>query len=255
MTGSTLRKLALLTLGVLALVAPRSAHAFSYLICDGVPVVWVSGGQEMTFETPSFPAGSLADQRLRDAIAKWNQVIGSDFQFSVGTDADGTHDIFNDLNEVYLDSDLNAITMTVVRPRCRGLDIGLDEVDIAFNSDVAWSLEPYSYANPSGAPFNFEGTALHEFGHALGLLHEDRVLTTMNAFYPHGGPLGSGKQWIPFGDDREGARFLYPSNDLEVDIAASALKQTQPGAADVVASPSLARAGSPPRWRSAKSDE
>lgn len=141
----------------------------------------------------------------------------------------------------------DALAVTKVRSHCNwffGYHYGIDETDIAFNSNYSWSTGTYSYTNPTGSPYSFEQTALHELGHALGLIHEDRTMATMNSSYPGGGPLGHSREWDPFGDDRQGARFLYPDGTIERDLAGSPLKRTGSGTSSLVSSPSTVQKGS-----------
>ncbi|MGH9630741.1 MAG: matrixin family metalloprotease, partial [Bryobacteraceae bacterium] len=107
-----------------------------------------------------------------------------------------------------------------------------------------FSAADYDYTNPTGAPFNIEGVALHEFGHVLGLGHENDAMTTMNSVYPNSGPFGVYKEWEPFGNDRSGARFLYPDSTTGTDLAASPLKRASAGQSGLVASPDSASRGS-----------
>jgi hypothetical protein len=124
-----------------------------------------------------------------------------------------------------------------------GYQYGIDETDVAFNTSLSWSTGAFNYAN-LGSPYSFEGVALHEFGHALGLLHENRWMATMNSYYPNSGPLGYYKEWDPYGDDRGGSRYLYPDGTTETDVAGSAFKRTGTGTSGLVSSPSSAARGS-----------
>lgn len=227
---------------------PQLAHAYGYQTCSGHNIVWGSGRTTMYISTTSFPAGSSWDSRLQNAMWHWNNVKGSDFNFYVGRDTDGSHSSSNGRNEVYLDNSLSgALAVTLKRYHCYwffGYHYGIDETDIAFNNNYSWSTSSYNYGTPTGSPYNVEGVALHELGHALGLNHEDRWMATMNSYYPASGPFGYYKEWDPFGDDRLGLRFLYPDSTTETDIAASPLKRTGTGSSSLVSSPSSAARGS-----------
>lgn len=238
---------ALLALG--GLISPE-ARAYGWRTCDGNPIIWNSHWTNMYISTTSYPAGSVWDTRLQNAMWHWNNVKGSDFQFFVGRDTDGSHSHGNGVNEVYLsgpdDNDNTALAVTHSRYHCYwlfGWNYGLDETDISFNSIYAWNTGAYSYGSPTGSPYNFEGVALHELGHALGLGHEDRWLATMNSFYPNSGPLGYYKEYDPLGDDRLGARFFYPDGTTEADVAGSPLKRTGGGTSDLVTSTTVANLG------------
>ncbi|KLK90446.1 hypothetical protein AA309_25535 [Microvirga vignae] len=178
----------------------------------------------------------------------WNNVKRSAFDFFVMRDTDGTHNQWNGRSEVYLDNSLSLPTLavTIVRYHCFwffGWHYELDETDMGFNNNVTWNLNPLDYSN-LGLPFSFEGVALHELGHALGLNHEDRWLATLNSNYPAAGTMGHWREWDPTGDDREGARFMYPDRTSEVDIAGSVFTSIGGGSSALVTSPVSAARGS-----------
>lgn len=229
------------------LLAGTGAYAYYYSTCSDNKLTWDNARANMYISTTSFPAGTTWDARLQNAMWHWNNVKGSGFNFYVGRDTDGTHNNDNDVNEIYLDDTIgDALAVTHLRYHCYwlfGWRYGLDEADIEFNSDLSWSTNALDYNNLD-SPFSFEGVALHELGHSLGLLHEDTRLATMNSYYPNSGPLGYYKTWNPLGDDRQGARFLYPDRTAEVDVAASAFKSIAPGSSGLVASPYYAPRGS-----------
>lgn len=220
---------------------PFPANAYSWDECSGHKIEWNSGWTNMYISTTSFPPGSSWDVRLQNAMWHWNNVKGSYFSFYYGRDTDGTHRSGNGVNEVYLDNDMSGpLAVTRVRYHCYwffGWHYGIDETDIGFNNNVSWSTGTLNYNNLS-SPFSFEGVALHELGHALGLHHEDRWMATMNSFYPNSGTLGHWREWDPLADDREGARYLYPDAATESDIAGSVFKRTGSGSSGLVSSPS-----------------
>jgi len=236
----------ILTLLFITLMS-STAHAYYYRTCDGNKIRWNSAWTNMYISTTSFPAGSSWDSRLQNAMWHWNNVKQSGFNFYVGRDTDGSHSSSNGVNEVYLDNSLTGSTLavTLTRYHCYwlfGWHYGIDETDIGFNNNKSWSTGSLNYSN-LGSPYNFEGVALHELGHALGLLHEDRWMATMNSYYPNSGTLGQGNEWDPLADDRQGVRYLYPDGTGETDVAASAFKRTGTGSSGIVSSPASAARG------------
>lgn len=228
-------------------LAAGAADAASWRTCDGNKLRWNNSRANMYISTTSFPAGSSWDSALQNAMWHWNNVKGSGFNFYVGRDTDGSHSRTNGVNEVYFSSadTGSALAVTLTRYHCYwafGWHYGINETDIAFNTSLSWSTGKLNYSN-LGSPFSFEGVALHELGHAMGLGHEDRWMATMNSFYPNSGPFGYYKEWDPFGDDRIGARSLYPDGTTETDIAASAFRRTGTGTSSVVSSPASAARG------------
>ncbi|WP_137940072.1 matrixin family metalloprotease [Chitinivorax sp. B] len=232
---------------LLALSAP-GAMAASWQECNGNKIRWNNSWTNMYISTTSFPAGSVWDSKLQNAMWHWNNVKGAGFNFYVGRDTDGTHSNSNGVNEIYLHGSEagGALAVTFSRYHCYwlfGWHYGRDEADIAFNSNLAWSTGAFNYAN-LGSPYSFEGVSLHELGHALGLGHEDRWMSNMNSYYPNSGPLGQFKEWDPIGDDRIGVRSLYPDATAETDVAGSAFKRTGAGTSGLVSSPLSAARGS-----------
>jgi hypothetical protein len=225
-------------------------HAAQWSTCSGNNIRWGGSRADMYISTTSFPAGSIWDTDLQSAMWHWNNVKGSGFNFFVGRDSDGGHNSSNGRNEIYFDVSEtgtgSVLAVTHVRSHCYwlfGWNYGIDETDIAFNTSKSWNTGAFNYSN-LGAPISFEGVALHELGHALGLNHEDRWMATMNSIYPNGGPLGYYKEFDPNADDRVGARSLYPDGTTEIDLAGSALKRTGSGTSGLISSPlSAARGG------------
>jgi hypothetical protein len=225
-----------------------AAQAAGWLTCDGTPTKWNGYRADMYISTTSFPAGTSWDSSLQNAMWHWNNAGGTGFNFFVGRDTDGTHSSSNGVNEIYLSGTEvgSALAVTSFRYYCYwffGTQTGASEADIAFNSNYAWNTGALSYAS-LGSPYNFELVAAHELGHAMGLQHEDRWMATMNSYYPNSGTLGYYKEVDPLGDDRVGARILYPDGSGEYDVAGSAFKRTGTGTSDLVSSPTWAYRGS-----------
>lgn len=250
MTPKTLYKINYSLIQSTALVAlsVSSAHAAMWNTCGGNNIRWNSGWTNMYISTTSFPPGSSWDSALQDAMWHWNNVKGSGFNFYVGRDTDGTHSSGNGVNEIYFSSSEtgSALAVTFVRSHCYwafGYNYGLDETDMAFNTSLSWSTGSFNYGS-LGSPYSFEGVAMHELGHALGLNHEDRWMALMNSYYPNSGPLGYYKEWDPNADDRAGVRSLYGDGTTETDVAGSAFKRTGSGTSGLISSPSSAARGS-----------
>ena len=225
------------------------AQAYNYGTCGGNPIKWNEGWTNMSLLTVSMPVGSVWDSRLQNAMWHWNNVKGSSFVFYVCRDTDGSIHLATGSTRSIGIPTMSGSTLAVTSTRYHcywqnGWQFGIDETDLGFNSNRSWTTGTYNYDTPNAAPYSFEGVALHEFGHVMGLDHDDRWMATLNSFYPNSGPLGSTREWDPFSDDRLGARALYWDGTTEVDIAGSALKRTGAGTSNLVSSPAWAVRGS-----------
>jgi len=193
----------------------------------------------MYISTTSYPQGTWMDAALQRAMSKWTNVKGSSFTFHVGRDTDGTHNRYNGKNEIYTGntSEFTSTETTLAYATLDHRNGVIYESDIAFNPYVTWidfngAWCKASVAQPDNEAY-FEGIALHELGHVLGLDHENDVLATMNSKHPNAGPVGHTNIWEVHGDDRNGIRYKYPDSSHETDIVASKYFRTGQGTSDV----------------------
>ena len=176
-----------------------------------------------------------------DALARWNAVPGSGFQF-----------FFNNSNEDICDrlvAGSNAVEWAdgatcggLLGPSTLAVTVRVSTPGGVSNSDVLFNRAfPWTSADPgftTQVPNNFSSVAIHEFGHVLGLGHEDMELSIMNSSY-HPNPQRL------HADDRLGVRSRYPEPGSETDIAPSNWQKSSVGinAASLVSSPRSAVAG------------
>ncbi|MEY4089244.1 MAG: hypothetical protein RJB55_1515 [Verrucomicrobiota bacterium] len=200
---------------ILALVGaamlPVSLRAFTTI--SGSPV-WPDGNIVMHLQLGTGPV--LADGRTwntaaADTLAEWNRsLVRSRFTWV----ADSTVPIGdgNGVNNVVFRGDIfgrafgesTLAVTTVWRVGTRRT-----EADVVFNTRYTWESYRGPLKSTGGTGAEFSRVALHEFGHVLGLGHPDEagqfVSAVMNS--------RSGDVDALTADDRDGAAFLYASNE------------------------------------------
>jgi len=241
-----LSMVAALTL-IQAFVASDPLYAAQFFLCNGKPARWNNGsGTVLYYPNATFPVGSTASAALGRARDAWNvftpgslarialQPLGQS-GWSAGN---GRNDVAIDTGRV-LDWSNGALGVTVLRFQ----NCSIIESDVLFNPAVTWN----NATNPSplSATISLADVGVHELGHSLGLNHEDRVLATMNSFYPNSGPLGNLNDPDPHANDAAGMRQIYGSLGVYRDLAASAFLRTGAGTSAVIPAPRLLLRGGP----------
>lgn len=202
----------------LALLQPIHASAFST-----TGATWGGSGTTLSLNSTSFPSGNAFTTHAIGAATDWNAVTGSGFAFAVNSSNCGRSiSPFSDNCVMFVNSsDLNGALGVTSRVSFAG---NMIDADIRFARDFSWvaglNVGQFSFGNP----FSFRGVARHEFGHVLGLCHEDRRdnVVLMNSRYTAGSILPANPHW----DDRNGARSLYAVGGTERDLIAYMWKKT-----------------------------
>ena len=210
---------------VCGLLVASQAHAFRFLKCNGNPIVW-SDPFEMMQNTFSIPGGSTRADAMINAVDRWNGVIGMKNMVSMSVFGTTGKVIFtgDGQNDVAVTAPVNiggnnGLTL-MIRSWCV-LSSSWSEADVFVASPLSFGPVPEnSLTSTSG-----RSTFLHEFGHAHGLLHQQRA-NVMRTPQPRPVVGGTGETMDVLPDDAAGGRFLYPSGFLEINLFASAFRRT-----------------------------
>ena len=187
---------------------------------------WPGATTTLSLNRNNFPAGSALNDNAQFAMSDWNAVMGSDFTFTTNATDCGRSSLPTSDNCVLFasGSDIGGALGLTSRSFIFGVMI---DADVRFNADASWTpglpLNPFD-SNP---PFSFRGVARHEFGHALGLCHEDGQdnVVLMNSIYSTGAILPANLHW----DDRNAVRQLYPGGGTERELIPYMWKKTTNG--------------------------
>jgi hypothetical protein len=187
--------------------------SLTWHICDGDFTL----AQESAIEDGSKAWTAGSGEILRGAI--WEFVRGSDRANSTCNPTNAFHEVY--MRDATWFSDRGMAT-ALAWCNCNG-----PVHDIAFKSGVAWSTSlPSEIATPGERPIGH--IAVHEFGHSLGLNHEDDLIATMNTVYPNGGDLGSTGYRI-HEDDYVGLVATRPDSSLGRNLMLSKFEPTTAG--------------------------
>jgi hypothetical protein len=197
--------------------------------------------------TMSLNLGSSTwNDSAEDALYRWDVVPCSSFDFyfnnedrnrcdrgtaCIGTDGNAVEwENFSD--GVCSDPASGALAIT----RLNWL-IDFCNADVLFNNQKSWTTSNRDYT--TGSPYNFNTVAIHEFGHVVGLEHENDNVATMNSIY-------HAYAHKIHANDKGGLRNLYSVGGCSnVDIAPTNWKKTTSAAvaATLVSSPTSANTG------------
>jgi hypothetical protein len=205
---------------------PSPAHAFTYLTCGGVKVVW-DDPFPMVQNTFSIPPGGLREASLNNAINRWRGVGGmlDMVSKSIFVNAGSTYTIDDGQNGAVVvnRSDIggnNGLTSMIHDGCFIAGDMEWLEADVQVASDMSFAALDETSVTPNRGRETF----IHEFGHAHGLQHSQGY-NQMRVPGPRPRVGGPGETVDVLPDDAKGGRFLYPSGKTEVNLFASAQRR------------------------------
>ena len=181
--------------GLAAVTMP--AHAYRYRTCDGIALKMPSNNITTFASANSFPTGYWRDG-LQNAINQFNRNPSNVF-YTLATDTNGLG-LNNGQNEVWGSSDQailqGAPAIAYSYWDCYwwfGTVARMKEGDVIFDyTNTAANPFEWTATRSKTALFNYTGsgrllqaTAIHEFGHAAGLLHEANTYNVMGSDFSH----------------------------------------------------------------------
>ena len=178
---------------------------------------WVTSGPDWAGDDTTMDVWLQADSwnnSAEDALYRWNNIGASSFDFYIDIDNNNhCSRLCTSANAVEWENFSDGICSDAASGAlaiCRtNWIIDYCNADVLFNNQYTWTTGSRPWT--TGAPYELNTVAIHEFGHALGLSHENRWVATMNCIY-------HANYQLIHGDDRAGCRHIYPSGS-QTDIS------------------------------------
>ncbi len=209
---------------VMGLLISPVTRVFSYAWWEsfGNPCRWEGAAATMDLHPVSFWSGSPWTNNMVAAMTAWNNVIGSRFHFNWKIQKRDINDHGDGHTAVAFVRSHCDDWAGITYRRTKFLSSKVKEADILFDVDCSWvSSSPNKELDVRAqGPQSFRDVAQHELGHALGLDHEFGAVAIMNYGY-----IFERLQ----GDDKNGARFLYPRSGTETDLSVTNAVDDGPG--------------------------
>ncbi len=219
-----------ITLAFIVFLPLKIVEAGSFRTCNGTPVIW-EGDPTTLISTISFPSGTIQRQDLDGVISKWNNLQGMTLEFSPLSTFGGNYGLGNGKNEIALQN-ISSLGLTTSHfDACFWWfeSQHIKEFDIEINPNNMQFGAPPEDNNSGNNSFRY--TAVHELGHALGLLdnNESGAPSVLKQSLKGQCWCGSStsERVQPLSDDTHSSRFLYPSSLTQRDLVACAFEVNQ----------------------------
>ena len=217
-----------ITLAVIAalLSTSQKAQAYGWNTCGNAPLKWLNNSYTLRASSISFASNSVWRSALQDVISRLN-ANPSNFFFNLSLDEPSVA-LNNNESETWFSSDPAVLggspAINYWNWSCgQLLPDRIYEADVIFdvNTNYTTNTDKNALFVYGGSSRPFQTTATHEYGHSLGLLHENRVYNVMGHDFNHI-HTNAGRSKSYLGEDAtSGAIFLYglysnASQDLSV---------------------------------------